>query len=89
MNFQHDKLENFKHIFLTTKDKIVGFEGCKHVELLNDINNSNIFFTYSHWESLEHLERYRQSELFKTTWAKTKVLFAEKAEAWTLKNVTN
>lgn len=41
-------------------------------------------FTLSHWESEENLEQYRQSELFKSTWAKTKVLFREKAQAWTL-----
>ena len=36
----------------------------------------------------EDLEKYRKSELFKGVWAKTKILFAEKAEAWTLENST-
>ncbi len=87
MSFRAEELDNFKQIFLTTKDKIRNFEGCKYVELLNDIQKPTIFFTYSHWESEEHLEKYRHSELFKTTWAKTKILFAEKAETWSVQNI--
>jgi quinol monooxygenase YgiN len=50
--------------------------------LLQDENDKNIFFTYSIWENDEALQAYRNSELFETTWAKTKILFAGKPEAW-------
>jgi heme-degrading monooxygenase HmoA len=43
-----------------------------------------MLFTLSIWDDETALEAYRQSELFQTTWAKTKVLFAEKAEAWSV-----
>ena len=46
-------------------------------------------FTISHWDSEAALELYRQSELFKFTWAKTKPLFEEKAQAWSLLNISN
>jgi (4S)-4-hydroxy-5-phosphonooxypentane-2,3-dione isomerase len=40
------------------------------------------------FEGCRHLEllrnRYRQSEFFKITWEKTKVLFAGKPEAWSV-----
>lgn len=84
MVFKPEATAQFYEVFNAAKDKIKAFNGCLHVELLNDSNNKNMFCTYSHWQSEEHLEKYRQSELFKTTWAKTKVLFAEKPEAWTL-----
>jgi heme-degrading monooxygenase HmoA len=53
-----------------------------HLELLNGTDQPEVFFTYSHWESVEALENYRHSELFRTTWTKAKPLFAAKAEAW-------
>jgi heme-degrading monooxygenase HmoA len=54
------------------------------VKLLNEINHSNIFFTYSIWDSEEHLNNYRKSELFANVWEKTKVLFDAKPEAWSV-----
>jgi quinol monooxygenase YgiN len=85
MTFVAEKLDDFLAVFAASKDKIRNFEGCQHLELLQDTKHKNILFTYSHWDSEAHLEEYRNSELFKTTWAKTKVLFAGKAEAWSLK----
>jgi heme-degrading monooxygenase HmoA len=41
-------------------------------------------FTVSIWESEDDLNAYRNSELFENTWAKTKVLFNDKPEAWSL-----
>ncbi|UKJ06027.1 putative quinol monooxygenase [Solitalea lacus] len=84
MTFEPSKVEEFLEIFEESKLLIRGFEGCKHLELLNDVNESNRFFTLSFWDSEADLESYRQSELFKSTWAKTKPLFNEKAEAWSL-----
>lgn len=83
MTFRNDKVKDFLHIFHSEKEKIKSFEGCHHVELLNDIRFPNIFFTRSIWESEIHLEKYRNSDFFKGTWEKTKKLFAERPEAWT------
>ena len=49
-----------------------------------DKSEPNIFFTYSFWKNEAALEAYRNSELFKNTWAKTKVLFNEKPQAWSV-----
>jgi heme-degrading monooxygenase HmoA len=84
MTFRPDETENFIAIFSENKNRIGSFEGCEQVELQRDVNFPNIFFTISRWRSEEDLENYRKSDLFKGVWAKTKVLFAEKAEAWTL-----
>ena len=84
MSFQPDKVEDFKLIFKTNWKLIAGFEGCSHVELLQDKLQQNIFFTYSHWINEEYLNAYRDSELFKSVWSKTKVLFNEKPQAWSV-----
>lgn len=84
MTFHPENTAQFRSVFEMNKELIAGFEGCKHLELWQDKNDSRIFFTYSHWESAMALERYRQSDLFQSVWGKTKILFAEKPEAWTI-----
>ena len=87
MTFKPDNVERFKDIFSASKDLIAAMDGCNHVELLQDINNPNIFFTFSMWDDVRYLEAYRQSELFEGVWAKTKVLFDDKPEAWSVKGL--
>jgi autoinducer 2-degrading protein len=89
MTFQADKIETFKALFEARKEQIRGFEGCEYLELLQDVNRPNIFFTYSFWNSEVNLNVYRHSELFKDTWANTKVLFDGKPEAWSMDSVTS
>jgi heme-degrading monooxygenase HmoA len=72
LTFREEKTEDFKEIFNNSKNFIRNTEGCLHLELLNDIAQPHIFFTLSFWENEAALEGYRQSDLFKTTWAKRK-----------------
>ncbi len=84
MTFIPERVNEFLEIFNSSKHLIRNFEGCSHLELLNEINVSNVFFTYSYWDSEDALNTYRDSELFKGVWSKTKVLFATKTEAWSV-----
>jgi quinol monooxygenase YgiN len=84
MTFKGEEVDKFLSLFNDRKDRIRHFEGCSHLELWQDAHQANIFFTYSIWQSEQHLEHYRFSELFKDTWARTKVLFADKAQAWSV-----
>jgi quinol monooxygenase YgiN len=84
MTFTPGKVNEFLQLFSEVKTKISSFKGCNHLELLKDTKASNIFFTYSIWDDEKLLDHYRFSELFKDTWLKTKLLFREKAEAWSL-----
>ena len=80
-----DKVNDFMEIFRDVKETIAAFDGCHHVELLQDLHSPNIFFTYSIWEDEHYLDRYRFSEFFKETWIRSKRLFAAKADAWSVK----
>jgi len=84
MEFKAEEVERFKALFDRNKEKIRGFEGCSHLELWQDVKNNSVFMTYSYWDSEQDLNNYRYSELFKTVWSKTKVLFSEKPKAWTV-----
>jgi quinol monooxygenase YgiN len=86
MTFKPEHIQDFKDLFASKKDLIAAVEGCRSVELLQDIDNETIFFTYSIWEDPKYLEAYRQSDLFEGVWAKTKVLFGDKPQAWSLRN---
>lgn len=82
MTFQEDKLADFTAIFNDSKDRIRQFPGCRHLELLSDLDQPAVRLTYSLWDGPDALEAYRRSELFRTTWAATKVLFADKPVAF-------
>jgi len=88
MTFQADKVSEFEEIFNSSRHKIRAMQGRCHLELMRDINQPNIYMTHSHWESETDLNNYRNSELFKTTWAKTKFLFAEKPLAFSVESLT-
>ncbi len=87
MEFKSEKVEAFKSIFEENQSKIASQEGCYGVQLLQDIHELNIFFTYSKWKSHAHLEQYRKTELFKGVWAQTKVLFCNKPLAWSVQEI--
>lgn len=82
MSFQPDKVEVFLKVFEDSKKNISSFQGCNSLKLLKDIHSENIYFTYSEWESENDLDVYRNSELFASTWSKTKILFNDKPLAW-------
>ncbi|HET8855407.1 MAG TPA: antibiotic biosynthesis monooxygenase family protein [Salinimicrobium sp.] len=85
MSFDPKEIENFRSLFEKNREKISGFEGCNHLELLQDISKPHIFFTYSYWNDEHALDSYRNSPLFREVWAETKKLFNEKPQAWSLK----
>lgn len=84
MSFKPDNIDDFLNNFEDSKSKIRNFKGCSLLELYRDKRNSNIFFTYSYWDTEQDLNNYRNSNLFKTVWAKTKILFNDKPVAWSV-----
>jgi len=84
MSFTPENVEHFLYIFEKSNQKISNFQGCIDVKLFRDKKDPQVFFTISNWQNLKDLEDYRQSVLFKSTWAKTKVLFNDKPVAWSL-----
>lgn len=87
MAFTEKGENDFLMLFDAVKGEIAAFEGCRHVELLKEDNQKGLYFTYSLWDSEKALNKYRNSDLFKETWAKTRLLFATKPEAWSLSSI--
>lgn len=84
MQFNEDFLAEFQETFKGVQPKIAAFKGCKGVQLLQDQQQINTFFTISLWEDEDHLEDYRRSELFRETWTSIRPNFSAKPEAWSL-----
>lgn len=89
LSIAKEHIKEFLSNFENNKTKIRHFEGCQFLELYQDKTNTNVFFTYSYWDSETDLERYRQSELFKNVWSKTKPLFNDKPQAWSVDKIVS
>ncbi len=89
MSFNNNDCDAFVNLFNTNKHKIIGFKGCTHLKLHQDLHHKNIFFTYSYWQSETDLNNYRQSDVFKNIWTHTKRLFNNKPEAWTVNTLAS
>ena len=89
MGFHEENVTAFLEIFESKKEKIRSNTGCQLLELYRDKNDPTVFFTYSYWETAQDLENYRNSELFKVVWAKTKALFNTKPEAWSVDKIVS
>jgi quinol monooxygenase YgiN len=84
MSFHSKHIPEFLEMFEEKKQFIRNSEGCNLLELYQDKNNPEIFFTYSYWEAESNLENYRNSELFEKVWAQTKGYFNDKPLAWSV-----
>ncbi|HEY5749240.1 MAG TPA: antibiotic biosynthesis monooxygenase family protein [Chryseolinea sp.] len=84
MHFKESGVEEFLAVFNRHKAEIRNFEGCSHLELLKDVDASHTYITYSYWRDAAALERYRQSALFESVWGRTKGLFSDRPQAFSV-----
>lgn len=89
LTFIIGKEEAFLNTFEDNKVKVNSFPGCLGMQLLRTESDPLVFFTYSQWIDAESLERYRNSETFKTLWSGIKPWFAQRAEAWSTDVIFN
>ena len=64
MSFHKENIQAFLENFELMKEKIRNVPGNRFLELYQDKNNPEVFFTYSFWEEESDLENYRNSKLF-------------------------
>lgn len=77
----------FQKYFKESFTQIRNFPGCCDLSLQIDINEEGVVMTFSRWESEAHLNAYRDSDVFKTTWEKVKPLFIAKPEAFSMQEL--
>ena len=89
LTFEEERVADFLAFFDTIKHVVNEFPGCYGMKLYQDVNQPNIIMTYSHWQSTEDLNNYRDSEQFGNIWPKIKPWFKDKPEAWSVKAYFN
>ena len=85
MEFKPEHVQDFLRQFDSVRHKIRQYPGVQKLELHHDTGQSNVFYTYSTWDSEQALETYRQSELFKYAWGAVKPWFGSKPQAFSLR----
>lgn len=83
LTFEADKINDFIAFFDTINTKVSTYPGCHGMRLHQVVNEPNVVFTYSFWESENHLNDYRYSSTFEHVWSTIKPWFGGKPEAWT------
>ncbi len=89
MHFKQEKIEDFKKMFEETYSRIRNFDGCRFLELYQDEEDATVFYTISKWDHPDRLETYRNSDLFRDTWAITKTYFSSPPLAYSLNKQVN
>ncbi|RZJ33292.1 MAG: antibiotic biosynthesis monooxygenase [Flavobacterium sp.] len=89
LSFHPEHIPAFLENFGQMKEKIRNSHGNRFLELYRDVENTDVFFTYSHWDSDADLQAYRESELFYDVWSFTKKLFNAKPEAWSVERLVS
>lgn len=87
MSFKEEKVQDFISLFNKTKNSIRDFDGCLRLDLLQDFGQEHILTTYSYWQDLKSLDKYRHSPLFLDTWAEMKEYFSAKPIAFSCKKI--
>ena len=80
--------ERFLDTFNQVKHEIRTQKGCLHLEILRSHDQGlTSLWTISVWQTIDDLETYRASALFRQTWTEVKPLFSGPARAWTLTTI--
>ncbi len=82
LSFDSRYTEQFRQLFEERKAMIRHFPGCTYLELWQDRQHPDIFYTYSIWHEASHLEAYRISDLFQDTWNQVKQWFNAPPQAF-------
>lgn len=89
LKFKSDKVQDFLTYFDGISHIVNNFPGCIGMKLYQDVNDPRTIMTYSHWNSENDLDNYRNSDAFGEIWPTIKVWFEDKPEAWTVKAYFN
>ncbi len=84
MAVRPDQTGEFERVYSEVKGIVRAMPGCRSLELLHDLHDSGLFFTWSLWDDESALERYRNSETYRSVWPRLKAHFVSEAQAWSV-----
>ncbi len=87
LSFQNQYCPHFESMFPKIQQIVFSSKGCKEVKLLKSMEKG-LYFTYSHWDTEQSLEDYRQSDVFKKIWSDFKTNFKDAPQAWSTVDIS-
>jgi len=78
LHIADEHVDDFLELFAGSREAILSMNGCLELRLLQQTDDPGKFTTFSSWHSAADLEAYRSSDLFRSTWTRTKAMFAGK-----------
>ncbi len=78
---------DFLKMYNSEKNTIMAAHGCRHLELLNDINDPRLFITFSIWDSEDDFNAYRASQVFLKIWDEAGKMFDADPKAYSTKHL--
>ena len=86
LQIQERHIERAKELISEVAPKVRAFNGCLYLELNYDLHKLGHVQTYSRWISEDHLNEYRDSDVFLSFWKNLKPLFEIPARAWSFES---
>ena len=76
MTFKETEIDVFLDLFNQYKTQIKNSSGCESLTLIQNPEIPSEISTLSYWKDEKILNIYRNSDVFKTVWPQTKLLFS-------------
>ena len=89
MKVNNDKISSFRQFMEDMQYIKQNLEGCVHYDFFNEKKNVNVYYSYTIWEDIKYLRKYKKSELYKEEMLNLKKFCIEEPKAWTIENVFN
>lgn len=87
MEVDPQKLEIFELFMKNLSEEKAKLDGCVHHDFFCDKNYVNLFYSYTIWENLTYLKKYKKTPLFKEVVKTLKMLCSTEPSAWTVENL--
>jgi len=87
MEVDPHKIEIFNMFMNNLTDEKSRLEGCVHHDFFCDKKFINVYYSYTIWENVLNLKKYKKTPLFKEVVKTLKSLCMNEPYAWTVENL--
>lgn len=87
MEVDPHKLEIFNLFMKNLSEEKTKLEGCVHHDFFCDKKYINVYYSYTIWENVTFLKKYKKTPLFKEVVKTLKSLCMDEPYAWTVENI--
>lgn len=87
MEVDPNNLDPFKRFMSNLSEEKSKMDGCVHHDFFSDKNFVNVYYSYTIWENVSYLKKYKKTPLFIEVKKVLRGLCQSEPYAWTIENV--